>query len=363
LDVGSRVFLSDGLIELRVTRKSADNAELLCDIANGGSIGSHQGVNLPGAEIDLPAVSARDTRDLRFGVAHDVDVVFASFVRRAEHIADIRRVLGADGAHIKVIAKIENQEGVANFDEILAAADGIMVARGDLGIEVPIEKVFVHQQVMVMKCNLVGKPVIVATQMLESMIENPRPTRAEVSDVAHSIKSGASAVMLSGETAKGKYPLDSFRVMARVACEAERATDCNEAQSFALSAIERPAGTSEACAASCVRTAFLQHSSAIVIVTETGRCAQLASRFKPSCPVISVTCSKRIAKSSALLRGVFPLLVTRDEFQSAKALLRRGIEYGKQIGVVEQGDSIVALHDSDIHDAKESANTMRIMTA
>ncbi|KAI9741606.1 MAG: Pyruvate kinase, partial [Candelina submexicana] len=266
IEKGRTIYVDDGVLSFEVL-EIVDDKTLRCKCLNNGKISSKKGVNLPKTDVDLPALSQKDKNDLRFGVKNDVDMVFASFIRRGSDITAIREVLGEDGKDIQIIAKIENQQGVNNFDEILKETDGVMVARGDLGIEIPPAQVFIAQKMMIAKCNLAGKPVICATQMLESMTYNPRPTRAEVSDVGNAVVDGADCVMLSGETAKGNYPYEAVSLMHETCLLAELAIPYVNAFDELRSLAPRPTDTTETCAMAAVSASLEQNAGAILVLT------------------------------------------------------------------------------------------------
>ena len=270
MEKGRIIYVDDGVLSFKVL-DIVDSKTIRVKAVNKGQISSRKGVNLPKTDVDLPALSDKDKADLRFGVKNNVDMVFASFIRQASDIKSIREVLGEDGKDIQIIAKIENQQGVSNFDEILAATDGVMVARGDLGIEIPPAEVFIAQKMMVAKCNIAGKPVICATQMLESMTYNPRPTRAEVSDVGNAVLDGVDCVMLSGETAKGNYPIEAVNMMHETCLLAEVAipyvSHYDELRRLGPAPGMMTMSTTESCAMAAVSASLEQNAGAIVTLT------------------------------------------------------------------------------------------------
>lgn len=332
---GDTILIADGLIELRVTGKSRKQVE--CEIISGGEITSQKGVNLPGVNVNLPALTERDVDDILFGIKQGMDIIAASFIRKANDVLAIRQIVEESGADLDIIAKIESREGVANVDEIIKVADGIMVARGDLGVEIPVEEVPLVQKKIIEKCNRAGKPVITATQMLESMIQHPRPTRAEASDVANAIFDGTDAIMLSGETAAGKYPVEAVQTMARIAERAESSLQYDEILRRKAVALARTV-TDSISHATCTIAADLD-AAAIITSTETGYTAKMVSKYRPKAPIIAVTPDQAVLRKLALIWGVQPLLMPR--VLDTDSMITAAIQASLDSGYISPGDLVV----------------------
>ncbi|XP_063230698.1 pyruvate kinase-like [Bacillus rossius redtenbacheri] len=360
---GDIVFVDDGQIALCTKEKGPDS--LLCTVVNGGRVAGKRGVNLPGLPVDLPAVTEKDKQDLAFGAQRDFDMVFPSFVRDAAAVREVRQLMGDKGRSIMIMPKIECHQGVLNIDEIIAEADGIMVARGDLGIEIPVEKVPIAYHCIVAKCNLVGKPVICATNMLESMVYKPRPTRAEIMDVAGAVLSGADLVMLSAESAKGMYPLECVRTMAAICRETERAVYHRQVFGDLISMVVPPLEPTHSLAIAAVQAAVMCDATAIICTTTSGRSAQLLSRYRPPCPVVAVTRFARVARQLQLYRSVLALLYISppldDWLQDVDSRVQYGVSYGKQTGFVRPGDAMVLM--TGWRAGSGFTNTLRIVYA
>jgi pyruvate kinase len=343
--IGGIIYVDDGLISLKVLEKTDTSCRTL--IVNSGRLGSRKGINLPNVNVDLPAVSEKDKADLAWGVEQGVDMVFASFIRTANDVKAVRAALGPKGADIKIISKIENHQGMQNFDEILKETDGIMVARGDLGIEIPPEKVFLAQKMMISRCNIAGKPVICATQMLESMTYNPRPTRAETSDVANAVLDGSDCVMLSGESAKGNYPVESVQMMHKVCLEAESAIFYSSLFSMLRKNSKKPLPIEEVCASSAVNAAFETQVAAIIVLTTTGTSARLVAKYRPPCPILTVTRDPRVARVLHLHRGCVPLIFEQEKNElwqdDVDARVKWAMERGKYFKILTKGDIVIAI--------------------
>ncbi|KAI1320939.1 Pyruvate kinase [Mortierella claussenii] len=360
---GKIIYVDDGVLSFRVLAVESDHVKV--EAVNNGKLCSRKGVNLPKTEVDLPALSEKDKQDLLFGVKNNVDIVFASFIRRADDVREIRKVLGEEGKHIKIISKIENHQGVKNFDEILEVTDGVMVARGDLGIEIPCAQVFIAQKMMISKCNLSGKPVICATQMLESMTYNPRPTRAEVSDVANAVLDGADCVMLSGETAKGSYPLEAVRTMDETCILAESAICYPPLFNELRQLQKRPTETTETVASSAVSASQEQSAGAIVVLSTSGDTARLVSKYRPESNIIIVTRKESTARAIHLSRGCYPFIYKEpkvaDWQEDVDRRLRWGMDQAIQVGLLKHGQTVIVIQG--FRSGYGNTNTMRIVVA
>ena len=336
LKAGQEVLIDDGLVALRV--EEIQGQDIRCTVENGGTLSANKSINIPGVHIHLPALTDKDVADIRFGVENDFDFIAASFVRRAADVQAVRQVLHeCGGDDVKIIAKIENQEGVDNIDEILEVSDGIMVARGDLGVEIPASRVPILQKQMIRKGLQAGKPVITATQMLDSMMRNPRPTRAEVSDVANAVFDGTSCVMLSGETAGGKYPVEALSAMVEIVEEAEHSI--NYWRQFQKQRVVPAGNIDDAITHTCCLTAMDLDAKAILAATNSGRTARMICRFRPACPVAALTMHEKVRRQLNISWGVIPFLT--GEVTSTDRIFSLSAEVGVKEGLVQRGDTVV----------------------
>jgi pyruvate kinase len=345
VNAGQSILVADGSLVLTVLSIDAASGEVTTRVENNASFGERKNMNLPGVVVNLPTLTEKDVNDIvNFGIKHNVDFIAASFVRKESDVKEIRKLLNENGGpQIKIICKIENLEGLQNYDAILQATDAIMVARGDLGMEIPPEKVFLAQKMMIREANIAGKPVITATQMLESMINNPRPTRAECSDVANACYDGTDCVMLSGETANGAYFKEAVEVMVKTCCEAESSVNFNSLyQSISNTVVSRNArlSTSESIASSAVKTAIDVDAKVILVLSESGTTARQVAKFRPGMPVAVLTPSESVARQSfGILKGCYAFCV--DSLEDTDALIAEVMSEIKSAGAAQEGDPIV----------------------
>lgn len=335
ISVGMTILIDDGLIEMTVEKIKGE--EIICHVVNGGFVSNHKGVNVPGAVLSMPYISDVDRADIEFGAELGFDFLAASFARTKEDILEVRKILEEKGSSMKIIAKIENMQGIENVEEILSVADGIMVARGDMGVEVPLEEVPVLQKRLIKMAVAQGKHVITATQMLESMIKNPRPTRAEATDIANAIYDGTTAIMLSGETAAGAYPLEAVHTMARIAEAAEKDIDYR-GRMYRYS-VDNHTDTTTAISFATCSIAMDLKAAAIITVTLSGFTAEMVARYKPACQIIGCSTEPQVLRQMNLLYGVKPLEI--DKEYSADVLFVHAAEEAKKAGYVNSGDIVV----------------------
>ncbi|CBJ81627.1 pyruvate kinase I (formerly F),fructose-stimulated [Xenorhabdus bovienii str. Jollieti] len=353
LKPGNTILVDDGLIAMTV--KNITETEVICEVLNNGDLGENKGVNLPNVAINLPALAEKDKQDLIFGCEQGVDFVAASFIRKRSDVLEIRDHLKAHGGeHIQIISKIENQEGLNNFDEIMEASDGIMVARGDLGVEIPVEEVIFAQKMMIEKCNAARKVVITATQMLDSMIKNPRPTRAEAGDVANAILDGTDAVMLSGESAKGKYPIEAVSIMATI---------CERTDRIMNSRIEniktQKLRVTEAICRGAVEIAEKLEAPLIVVATYGGKSARSIRKYFPNAPILALTTNEITARQLLLVKGVSTQIV--KEIASTDDFYRIGKEAALASGIANKGDAVVMISGALVPSGTTNTSSVHVL--
>ncbi|MFO7341681.1 MAG: pyruvate kinase [Caldibacillus debilis] len=356
VEVGSSILLDDGLIGLEVVDKLLDKKEIVAKVLNNGVLKNKKGVNVPGVSIKLPGITEKDAADIIFGIKHGIDFIAASFVRRASDVLDIRELLEKYGAtDVQIIPKIENREGVENIDEILEVSDGLMIARGDLGVEIPAEEVPIVQKRLIKKCNQFGKPVITATQMLDSMQRNPRPTRAEASDVANAIFDGTDAVMLSGETAAGQYPVEAVKMMHKIALCAEK--ELNHKEILSVRSKQTEHNMTDAICQSVAHTAINLDIHAVITPTESGHTARMIAKYRPKSPIIAITSNERTRNQLELVWGVYPLL--GEKVPSTDEMLELSVQESLKSGLIKHGDIVVITAGVPVGEAG-TTNMMKI---
>lgn len=335
ISVGTTILIDDGLIEMQV--EDIQGEEIICRVINGGFVSNHKGVNVPGAVLSMPYINETDRSDILFGIEMGYEFIAASFARCKEDILELRQILDAHGSDMKIIAKIENMQGIENLEEILEVSDGVMVARGDMGVEVPLEEVPILQKKMIRMANAKGKHVITATQMLESMIKNPRPTRAETTDIANAIYDGTTAIMLSGESAAGNHPVEAVKTMARIAECAEKNIDYRDRMRHSDEG-DKSEITTAIAYATCTAAMDLG-AAAIITVTMSGYTAEAISRFKPKCPIVGCAINERVCMQLNLLWGVSPLMTQEED--TTEELFAAAVAEAKKAGYVKAGDTVV----------------------
>lgn len=351
---GGMILLDDGLISMKVT--GITGKEVTCRVVDGGPLSNGKKINVPGAARNLAFIGEADRADIRFGVEHDFEFVAASFVRDADDVKELRALIGSYGGHsIQIIAKIEIREGVDAIEDIIRVSDGIMIARGDMGVEIPFEELPAIQKSIINKCYRAGKPVITATQMLDSMIRNPRPTRAEITDVANAIYDGTSAIMLSGETSIGKYPVESLLTMLKIAVKTEQDIDYVKRLKNAVVTVSR--NVTNAISHATCETAHSLGASSIISMTRSGHSAKMVSKFRPACPIIATTSDERVYNQLALSWGIYPLSVQKKE--STDDLLLQAVEKAMEKGLAKEGD-LVVITGSMLSDMSGTTNMIKV---
>jgi len=334
-----RILVGDGLLAFKV-EQITEEGNVACVLENSGVMGERKNVNVPGVVVDLPAVTEKDEKDIAFGVEQGVDMIAASFIRKREDVAEIRNLPGVRDNKILIISKIESQEGLDNFDGILEESDGVMVARGDLGVQIPIKKVATAQKMMISKCASVGKPVITATQMLESMIKNPRPTRAEATDVANAVFDGSDCVMLSGETAAGSYPVDAVETMVSICDQAESDIDYRLLFQKLRMNVKPPVSVVDSICSSSVKSTWDISAKLLICLTESGNTAKVVSKYRPACPILAVTADEGVVRRLLIWKGIIPLKV--DSMNGTEKVLEAAFHYARDvIHAVQEGDVVL----------------------